>query len=100
MTKRSLLTALVLAMGLGLSATAPAARASSHEFTLDQLLKMGDRNNDRMLNRQEFIEAMGKAYDQHMTKLKKMQDAAKYMKGDAMTRDGLKMLFDDVHEGA
>lgn len=100
MNKRHLLSAVVVAMGLSLSIAAPAARADSHEFSLEMLLKMGDRNNDRMLTKQEFIEAMGKAYDKHMTRLKKMPDGAKYMKDNAMTRDGLKMLFDDVHKGA
>lgn len=100
MMKRQMLAAAMLAMGVGLTAVAPAARADAGDITLDMLLQLGDRNKDRMLTRQEFVEAMGMAYDKHMEKLKKMSDSSQYMKGNAMTRDGLKMLFNDIYHGA
>ncbi len=100
MSKRSVLSALLVTMALGLTAAAPAARADAGDISLDMLLMLGDRNKDRMLSKQEFIEVMGKAYDMHMTKVKKMQDSAKYTKDNALTRDGLQMLFGDAHKGA
>ena len=35
-----------------------------------------------------------------MEKMKAMKDSSKMMKGDAMTKDGLKSLVNDIHHGA
>jgi hypothetical protein len=100
MKQRSVLSALLVTMALGLAAAAPVARADAGDISLDMLLMMGDRNKDRMLSKQEFIEVMGKAFDMQMAKVKKMPDAAKYTKDNALTRDALQLLFGDAHKGA
>jgi len=53
-----------------------------------------------MITKQEFLDAMGKAYDMKMAKMKAAKDADKMMKGNAMTMDGFKSLINDVHSGA
>ena len=52
-----------------------------------------------MITKQEFLDAMSKAYDMKMEKYKAAKDS-KMMKGDAMTRDGLKGLINDINHGA
>jgi hypothetical protein len=53
-----------------------------------------------MITKQEFLDAMGKAYDMKMAKMKAGKDADKMMKGNAMTMDGFKSLINDIHTGA
>ena len=82
--------AMVMMMGM---AFAPAASADE-VFKLEDFWKMADTNNDGMMTRKEFLDAMGKRYDANMEKMKKMGDKGKMMmKGDAMTKEGVKMLF-------
>jgi hypothetical protein len=61
---------------------------------------MADKNKDSMITKQEFLDAMGKAYDMKMAKMKAANDADKMMKGSAMTMDGFKSLINDLHSGA
>ena len=86
--------AMVMMMGM---AFAPAASADE-VFKFEDFFKMADVNNDGMMSRKEFMDAMGKRYDANMDKMKKMGDKGKMMmKGDAMTKDGTKMLFSEWH---
>jgi hypothetical protein len=88
-------TALVLAMGT--ATIAIPAHADAGDMTFEMIFKMADRNNDRMVTKQEFLEAMGKAYDM---KMKAAKSDPKMAKDDAMTRDGLKGLIADIYRGA
>ena len=75
------------------------ARAQEDPLSFDVVFKMADKNKDGMVSKPEFMEAMGKAYDMKMSKMKSMKDD-KMMKGDAMTRDGYKSLIADIYKGA
>lgn len=100
MMKRSVLVASIVGLGLAAGTASLPARADSHDtMNFEMVMKMADKNKDGMVTRAEFLEAMGKAYDMKMTKMKSMKDD-KMMKGDAMTRDGLKALIADVYRGA
>jgi hypothetical protein len=90
-------------MTLGLLAGATSLPAYAQkldtEMSFDAFFKMADKNKDNMMTRQEFVDAMGKVYDMKMEKAKAAKDA-KMMKGDAMTREGMKSLFNEVNSGA
>ncbi len=61
---------------------------------------MADKNKDTMVTKAEFLDAMGRAYDMKMASYKKAGDTGKMMKGDALTKDGLKQLVADVYKGS
>lgn len=86
--------ALMLALGAG---TAMPVYADAGDMTFEKIFQMADRNSDKMVSRQEFLEAMGLAYD---SKMKSMKGNAGMVKGDLMTRDGLKALIADIYRGA
>lgn len=91
---KSWLAVPAMAIALGMS-WAPAARADE-VFRLEDFFKMADADRDSTVTRKEFMEAAGKRYDAVMDKMKKMGDKSKpMMKGDAMTKDGVKMLLDE-----
>jgi EF hand domain-containing protein len=90
-------SAAALAM-LAATASLP-ARAQTDDLTFTKIFEMADKNKDTMITKQEFLDAMSKAYDMKMEKYKAAKDS-KMMKGDAMTKDGLKGLINDVHHGA
>lgn len=97
--KKTLMVAIALT-ALSAAFSMP-ARADSHDaqMNFEMVFKMADRNKDGMVTRAEFLEAMGRAYDMKMAKAKSMKDE-KMVKGDAMTRDGIKALIGDVYRGA
>jgi hypothetical protein len=97
--KKSVLAATMVTLGLAAGAVSLPARADSHVLNFETVFKMADKNADKMVNKQEFLDAMGKAYDMKMEKMKAMKDD-KMMKGDAMTREGFKSLINDIHHGA
>ena len=83
-----------MAIALGMS-WAPAARADE-VFKFEDFFKMAESNKDSMVTRKEFMDAAGKRYDAMMDKMKQMGDKGKpMMKGDAMTKDGVKRLLDE-----
>jgi len=88
--------AAALAMALGIGAAMP-AYADDADMTFDKIFRMADQNNNKMVTRQEFLDAMGKAYDQKMNAMKK---DSKMVQGSEMTRDGLKSLIEDIYRGA
>jgi hypothetical protein len=76
------------------------ARADMGDITFNKIFEMADKDRNAMITKQEFLDAMGKAYDMEMAKMKAGKDADKMMKGNAMTMDGLKSLIRDIHYGA
>jgi len=83
--------ATVLNAGLALPAFA------DDPYSFDKIFRMADRNGDSMVTRQEFLDAMAKVYDE---KMKAMKSDTKMVKGDAMTRDGLKSVIAEIYRGA
>ena len=98
--KKALLAATAMSLGLMAATVSLPARADAGDITFNAIFAMADKNKDSMITKQEFLDAMGKAYDMKMAKMKAAQDADKMMKGNAMTMDGLKSLINDVHSGA
>ena len=97
--KKTQLALSAIAFGLmAASATLP-ARADMGDITFNMIWEMADKNKDAMVTKQEFLDAMSKAYDMKMEKMKAAKDT-KMMKGDAMTKDGIKALINDIHYGA
>jgi hypothetical protein len=94
--KKMHFAAAALAMSLGLGAAMP-VYADMGDITFNMIFEMADKNKNQMITKQEFLEAMGKAYDM---KMKAMKGDAMMVKGDAMTRDGLKSLIADIYKGA
>lgn len=88
-----------LALGLMTAAATLPARADMGDITFNAIFAMADKNKDSMVTKQEFLDAMSKAYDMKMEKMKAASDG-KMMKGDAMTREGFKSLVNDIHHGA
>ena len=84
--------AIVLALGM---AVAPIASAAEDPWRIDDLFKTADMNKDGMVTKEEFMHAAGMRFDRAMEKFKKMPDGAKYMKGNMMTREGLRMFVVD-----
>lgn len=95
--KRTLLSATALALALGTATASLPAFARADDLSFPIIFKMADRNGDGMVTKQEFVEAMSKAYDM---KMEAMKGDAKMAKGNAMTRDGLKDLLNSVYHGA
>ena len=89
-----------LALGLLAATASLPARADMGDITFSMIWEMADKNKNNMVTKQEFLDAMGKAYDMKMAKMKTAKDADKMMKGDAMTKEGVKSLINDVHSGA
>jgi len=87
--------AAALAMTLAAGFALPAHADDPYSF--DKVFRMADKNSDRMVTKQEFIEAMGKVYDD---KMKAMKADPKMVKDNAMTRDGLKEVLGDIYKGA
>ncbi len=86
------------AVGLVL-ALSPMTSSAQEVYNFDWLMKMADSNKDGMVNKAEFLAAMSMAFDKKMEAMKGMPDGAKMMKGDAMTPEGLQLLFKDLYVG-
>ena len=79
-----------------LISTAPAYAQGATEIRVDDLIKMADKNNDGMVTRQEFVNAMGRMYDKSMAK---MASDTKMVKNHMMTKDGVRALLSDLYIG-
>jgi hypothetical protein len=90
----------IAAFGLMAATASLPARADNGDLTFNAIFAMADKNKDTMVTKQEFLDAMGKAYDMKMAKMKAGKDADKMMKGNAMSMEGLKSLLNDIHSGA
>ena len=93
-----ILSAAALAMTLGL-ATATTTASAKDRYPV--LMAAADINKDGMVSKDEFMAAMGKMYDEKMTKMKTMAPAAqaKMMKNDLMTYDGYRALLREIGGG-
>ena len=96
--KRRLFASSIMAIALSTGFMATPALADSGDVTFEMIWKMAAK--DGMVTKKDFLDAMGKAYDMKMEKMKAMKDSSKMMKGDAMTLDGFKSFISDVHKGA
>jgi hypothetical protein len=97
--KKHTLAISMLTLGLVAATAGLPARADMGDLTFNTIFEMADRNRDTMVTKQEFLDAMAKAYDMKMEKMKASKDT-KMTKGNAMTMDGLKSLINDLHHGA
>ena len=97
--KKIQLAVSALAFGLMAASASLPARADMGDITFNEIFAMADKNRDTMITKQEFLDAMSKAYDMKMKKMKASKDSA-MMKGDMMTKEGFKSLINDIHSGA
>ncbi len=95
--KKTLLATSAFALALGMATASLPAFARADDLSFPIIFKMADRNGDGIVTREEFVAAMGKAYDMRMDAMK---GDTKMVKGSAMTRDGLRDLLNSVHSGA
>lgn len=95
--KRTFLSASALALALSTATISMPAFARADDLSFPIIFKMADKNNDGTVTREEFVEAMGKAYDMRMSAMK---GDAKMVKGNAMTRVGVRDLLNSVYHGA
>ena len=98
--KKSIVAASALALTLMGGVLSTPARADSGDIYFEMIFAMADKNKDTMVTEAEFLDAMGRAYDMKMAAYKKAGDTGKMMKGDALTKDGLKQLVADVYKGS
>ena len=87
--------AVALAMALSAGMALPAHAEDPWSF--DKVFRMADKNKDSMVSKQEFLDAMATVYDSRM---KAMKNDSKMVKGNAMTRDGLQSVIDEIYRGA
>jgi adenylosuccinate synthase len=96
--KNLVLSTAAIAMALGM---ATATTTASAKDRYPALAAAADMNKDGMVSKEEFMQAMGKMYDEKMEKMKAMPAAAqaKMMKGDQMTIEGARALLIDLGGG-
>ena len=96
--KKSILGAAAFAMIVGVTALPLTASAKDR---YPEMMKMADVNNDGMVSRQEYLDAVAKMYDEKMAKMKTMAPAqmAKMMKGDLLTYEGFRAMLRDLQGG-
>ena len=71
---RSLFAASAVTLGLMATTLSLPARADSGDLTFNAIFAMADKNKDSMVTKQEFLDAMSKAYDMKMSKMKSSKD--------------------------
>lgn len=96
---KSLFAASAVALAMLAATASLPVRADDADLTFAKIWEMADKNKDSMVTKQEFMDAMSKAYDMKMEKYKAAKDS-KMMKGNGMTQDGLKSLVIDIYHGA
>lgn len=99
MSKKILATTMT-AFALCMGAVSAPARADQGDLDFNKIFAMADADRNGMVNKKEFMEAMSKAFDMKMAKMKTMKDSSMMMKGDAMTKDGFKSFLNDIHSGS
>lgn len=98
MFRRTLTAAAVL---LALGAALPASAQQSQGdvvVSYHAMMKMADRNNDGMVSRQEFMDAMASLYDMHMKKMKTGADKS-MVKGEMLSAAAVRKLFMELYPG-
>jgi len=99
MLRRTLTAAAVL---LALGAALPASAQQSQGdvvVSYHAMMKMADKNNDGMVSREEFMEAMGSLYDMHMKKMKAGANAGDMVKGNMLSAAAVRKLFQELYPG-
>ena len=96
--KKLILGAASAALALGLVTATTAASAKDR---YPAWVEAADLNKDGMVSKNEFMEVMGKMYDDKMAKMKTMSaaDQAKMIKNDFMTREAFRILYRDISGG-
>lgn len=97
---KSILAASAITLGMLTATVSLPARADAGDMNFEMVFSIADKNKDSMVTKQEFLDAMGKAYDMKMEKMKASKDGAMMVKGDAMSKDGFKSLIQDIHHGS
>jgi hypothetical protein len=96
--KQLILGAASAALALGLTVTPIVASAKDR---YPAWVEAADVNKDGMVSKTEFLDMMGKMYDEKMAKMKMMSaaDQAKMIKGDFMTREAFRIMYRDLSGG-
>jgi predicted GNAT family acetyltransferase len=96
--KRLTLGAAAIALSLGL---ATAATTASAKDRYSQMAAAADMNKDGMVSKDEFLQAMGKMYDEKMAKMKTMPAAeqAKMIKEYNMTIEAYRRMLVELGGG-
>jgi hypothetical protein len=98
MMNKSILGAAALALSIGMAAAPLTVSAQTPEY-MPSFFKV---DKDGMMSKKDFLDAMGKKYDESMAKMKSMSpaDQAKMMKGDKLTEAGARQLWRDMVGGS
>ena len=96
--KQAILGAAALALMIGVTAL-PLTASAKDRFP--EVMKRTDVNNDGMVSRQEYLDAVAKMYDEKIAEMKAMPAAkmTKLMKGDLLTTEGLRMMLTGLAGG-
>jgi hypothetical protein len=96
--KQLILGAASAALALGLITATTVASAKDR---FPEWVETADVNKDGMVSKDEFLQAMGKMYDEKMAKMKKMSaaDQAKMMKDDFMTIEAFRIMYRELSGG-
>jgi EF hand len=89
--------AVLLALGAALPASAQQSQGDV-VVNYHAMMKMADKNNDGMVSRQEFMEAMASLYDMHMKKMKTCADKS-MVKGEMLSAAAIRKLFMELYPG-
>ena len=94
-----ILSTAAIAMSLGLATASLPALAGPDQTP--SFATMADSNKDGMISKQEFLNSMGKMYDEKMSKMKAMPSAerATMIKGNQMTADAYTKFLHDIFGG-
>lgn len=87
----------VAALAVALSTAVALPARAEEPWTFDKVFRMADQNKDSMVTKKEFLDAMGQVYD---AKMKAMKIDPKMVKGDAMTREAMQRLIEEIYKGA
>ena len=96
--KKLILGAASAALALGLmTATTVVSAKDRYPAWMDT----ADLNKDGMVSKDEFLQVMGKMYDEKMVKMKTMSPAeqAKMMKDNFMTIEAFRTMYRDISGG-
>jgi hypothetical protein len=96
--KKLILGAASAALALGLITATTVASAKDRYAPW---VETTDLNKDGMVSKDEFLQVMGKMYDEKMAKMKKMSpaDQAKMIKDDAMTIEAFRIMYREISGG-
>lgn len=96
--KKLILGAASAALALGLTMATTVASAKDR---YPAWVEAADFNKDGMVSKTEFLDMMGKMYDDKMAKMKTMNaaDQAKMIKNDFMTREAFRIMYREISGG-